>query len=116
MHSSAAALAIITDATVVTGMGIGYRMGRGFLGTLTSVVERMAYHGIQARYVFGAPAHATMAKTGRSAASVALGAGIYVGTTASSGGSLSLDGFAKNFIPVVNSVNALTQMPKVCAQ
>jgi RHS repeat-associated protein len=113
-HSSATALAAITDFSVARGVAIGYRMGQGLLNTASLMAQRMAYHGIQARYAFGAPAHATMARTGRSAANVAFGAGLYASTTATSGGSMSLGGFASNFVPGWNTFNAYQSMRNVC--
>ena len=113
-QTSAAALAAITDFTVGKGIALGYKMGVGVAGKASAMVSRWALHEVGARYAFGSPADATMAKIGRSAAGIVFGTGLWVSTTASSGGDFGWKGFLSNFVPGANFLNAAESAYNVC--
>jgi hypothetical protein len=113
-HTSAAALAAVTDLSVMRGIGLGYKMGQGIAGKASLMAKRWLAHEVEASYLFGPPEHATMAHIGRSTANVAVGTALYVGTTASSGGDFDWWGFLSNFVPVINFSHAATDAYDVC--
>ena len=111
-------MAAVTDASVVSGVGIGvraaYRGGATAAALVGVALGRWMSEELSARYFWGGPGSITLQKLGKTAGANIFGRGVSGATMAASNDAPTLSGFLQGFVPGVNTKNALMQMWDTC--
>jgi RHS repeat-associated protein len=118
VQSANLAFAAVTDLTVLSGVGIGLKAAvRGGATALElggAVLGRWASEELSARFLYGAPEHATMRAISKSGANVGFGMSVSGGSSMVSDEGPSLGGFLRGFVPGLNTRDAYRQAKSTC--